>query len=261
MKDSPLLQVRNLDVYYGNIIALKGVSFDLYPGQLATMLGANGAGKTTLLKTLSGIINPQLGTIHFKGEAIERASPENIVRSGIVHVPEGREIFPFLSVAENLQMGAFTRKGTSVIQSDIELIYDYFPVLKSLSKQQAGYLSGGQQQMLAIGRALMSRPQLMLLDEPSLGLSPRLVKEMMTIVTRLNTEQQVTIMLVEQNAQQALGIANYGFVLEVGRLVMADRVERLLESSDIKEFYLGDGQDDGQLLRSQRRWKRKKTWR
>jgi branched-chain amino acid transport system ATP-binding protein len=180
------------------------------------------------------------------------------VKKGLAHVPEGREVFPFLTVAENLAMGAYTRNDRAEIAKDIEMVYDYFPILKERRNQPAGTMSGGQQQMLSIGRGLMSRPTLMLLDEPSLGLSPLLVQEIFTIVRRLNREQGVTILLVEQNAQVALQAADYGYVLEIGRIVMAGSAEKLLNSDDIREFYLGHGNSGD---RGEKRWKRKKTWR
>jgi len=252
-----LLELTNIETYYGPIMAIRGVSLKVDKGQIAVLLGANGAGKTTVLKTISGAMDPQKGKIVYDGEDIHGRDPDAVARMGIGHVPEGREVFPFLSVAENLAMGAFTRSD-SEIGSDLEMVYDYFPILKEKYRQQAAYLSGGQQQMLAIGRALMLRPKLMLLDEPSLGLSPRLVAEIGGIIKRVNEEQAVTILLVEQNARMALEIGDYGYVMEVGRIVMEDHCERLREASDIQEFYLGM-KDDG--VRGRRRWKQRKTWR
>lgn len=239
-------------------MALRGVSIEVPEGQIVTILGANGAGKTTLMKTISGALAPNKGVIYFHGDRIDGLEPDSLVKRGLAHVPEGREVFPFLSVAENLAMGAFTRRDRTEIIRDTEMVYDYFPVLKERRHQSAGTLSGGQQQMLSIGRGLMSRPTLMLLDEPSLGLSPLLVQEIFDIIRRLNKEQGVTILLVEQNAQVALQSADYGYVLEIGRIVMAGPTEKLLESEDIKEFYLGHGTSGD---RGEKRWKRKKTWR
>ena len=254
----PLLRVSNVETYYGPIMAIRGVSFAVPRGAIVTVLGANGAGKTTVLKTVAGVMDPQKGTVTFDGRDIQGLDPDRIVRLGLSHVPEGREIFPFLTVAENLRMGAFTRPDADGVARDLETVYGYFPVLKARAQQRAGSLSGGEQQMRAISRALMARPKMMLLDEPSLGLAPRLVKEIFDIIVRINREQAVTVLLVEQNANMALHIADYGYVLEVGRIVMEDTCARLLEKEDIKEFYLGMKE---QSVRGTRRWKRKKTWR
>ena len=254
-----VLQIDNLESYYGPIMAIRGVSLKVYEGQIVTVLGANGAGKTTLLKTISGVMDPEKGTVKMNGEEIQSLEPDAIVRRGIVHVPEGREIFPLMTVAENIAMGAYTRKDRSTIQADEEMVYSYFPILKDRRSQRAGTLSGGQQQMLAIGRGLMSHPKLMLLDEPSLGLSPLLTQEIFEIIVQLNQEQKVTMMLVEQNAKVALDAADYGYVMELGRIVMNDKAEVLAASKDIQEFYLGVSQDENQ--RGQRRWKQRKTWR
>lgn len=255
---TPLLSVKNVETFYGAVMAIRGASLDVEEGQIVTILGANGAGKTTLMKTISGVMDPDKGQIYFDGEEIQGGEPDAIVRKGIAHVPEGREIFPFLTVEENLMMGAYTRKDRGALDADLEMVYGYFPILKDRRTQQSAFLSGGQQQMLAIGRGLMTKPRLMLLDEPSLGLSPLLVQEIFGIVRRLNTEQGVTILLVEQNANVALKTADYGYVLEIGRIVMADTTERLLQSEDIQEFYLGV---QGETQRGQKRWKRRKTWR
>jgi len=256
--DGPLLKVDNLESFYGPIMAIRGVSLAVNQGQIVTVLGANGAGKTTLLKTISGVMDPEKGTVTLDGNPIQGAAPDRIVHDGVVHVPEGREIFPILSVEDNLKMGAYTRSDSAAIATDLEMVYDYFPILKERKKQEAGTLSGGQQQMLAIGRGLMAKPRIMLLDEPSLGLSPLLVKEIFTIISRLNREQNVTMMLVEQNAKVALDIAHYGYVLELGRIVMSGEAKRLQQSKDIQEFYLGAQQESE---RGQRRWKQRKTWR
>jgi branched-chain amino acid transport system ATP-binding protein len=202
-------------------------------------------------------MEPQKGTVTLDDTPLHGLDPDEIARMGVAHVPEGREIFPFLTVEETLRVGAFSRRDRNVA-ADIELVYSYFPVLKEKRRQQSGYLSGGQQQMLAIGRALMLRPAIMLLDEPSLGLSPLLVSEIAEIVVRLNREQKVTVLLVEQNAKMALEISEYGYVLELGRIVMEDTTERLRNTTDIREFYLGM-KDEG--VRGRRRWKQRKTWR
>jgi branched-chain amino acid transport system ATP-binding protein len=258
MAAEPILKVSNIESYYGPINAIRGVSFDVPQGSIVTILGANGAGKTTVLKTVSGVLDPQKGTVVFEGKEIQRMDPDKVMRLGMSHVPEGREVFPFLSVRENLNMGAYTRKDRDGVAQDLETVFGYFPVLKERADQRAGSLSGGEQQMLAISRALMARPRLMLLDEPSLGLAPKLVKEIFEIVRRINSERGVTILLVEQNANMALQTAEFGYVLEVGRIVMADTCQRLLQKEDIKEFYLGI-KDEG--ARGQRRWKKRKTWR
>jgi branched-chain amino acid transport system ATP-binding protein len=253
-----LLSVANIETYYGPVIAVRGVSFSVPGGSIVTILGANGAGKTTILKTVSGVMDPQKGTVTFAGREIQRLDPDRIMRLGLSHVPEGREVFPFLTVRDNLQMGAYIRRDADGIAQDLEMVHGYFPVLKERADQRAGRLSGGEQQMLSISRALMSRPKMMLLDEPSLGLSPKLVKDIFDIILRINREHGVSVLLVEQNAHMALKTADYGYVLEVGRVVMEDRCARLIEKEDIKEFYLGV-RDAG--TRGTRRWKKRKTWR
>ena len=225
---------------------------------VTVLTGFLGSGKTTVLKTISGILDPQKGSIEFLGKPIQRMEADRIVRLGLSHVPEGREVFPFLSVRENLMMGAYLRRDRDGVAQDLERVYGYFPRLKERLGQPAGQLSGGEQQMLAIGRALMNRPTLLLLDEPSLGLSPILVKEIFTIIRRVNQEHGMSILLVEQNAKIALETAHYGYVLEIGRVVMNDTCERLMSSPDIQEFYLG-AKEAG--ARGERRWKKKKTWR
>jgi branched-chain amino acid transport system ATP-binding protein len=258
-----ILKVRNIESYYGPIMAIRGVSLDVPKGRIVTVLGANGAGKTTILKTISGVLDPLKGTVEFEGKPITRMDPDKIVRLGLGHVPEGREVFPFLTVAENLAMGAYLRRDPKGVADDLERVYSYFPRLKERSAQPAGQLSGGEQQMVAISRCLMNRPKLILLDEPSLGLSPLLVKEIFGIVKRVNAEQGTSILLVEQNAKMALEVAHFGYVLEVGRVVMADTCERLMQSKDIQEFYLGGhgGAGEDANPRGERRWKNKKTWR
>jgi branched-chain amino acid transport system ATP-binding protein len=253
-----LLAVTNVETYYGPIMALRGVSFTVPAGAIVTILGANGAGKTTILKTVSGVMDPQKGSVTLEGRPIHGLDPDRVARLGLSHVPEGREVFPFLSVRENLRMGAYARRDTAAVAQDLEMVTEYFPVLASRAEQRAGSLSGGEQQMLAIGRALMARPKVMLLDEPSLGLAPKLVKDIFDIIRRINRERGVTVLLVEQNANLALQTADYGYVLELGRIVMEDTCERLLQKDDIREFYLGLKESS---VRGTRRWKRKKTWR
>ncbi len=253
-----VLQLLNVESAYGPIKAIRGVSLKVRQGEIATVLGSNGAGKTTILKTISGIIDPRKGSIEFQGNDITAKDPAYIVQQGLSHVPEGREVFPLLSVKDNLLMGAYTRKDRDGVARDMETVYTYFPILRERATQDAGLLSGGQQQMLAISRAIMAAPHLILLDEPSLGLSPKLTKEIFEIVVRINRERGTTILLVEQNANMALNAADHGYVLENGRIVMEDTCERLREKDDIKEFYLGV-KDDG--VRGERRWKKKKTWR
>ncbi|MDO5693818.1 MAG: ABC transporter ATP-binding protein [Pseudomonadota bacterium] len=258
MSDTAVLKLANVESAYGPIKAIRGVSLQVRQGQIATVLGSNGAGKSTILKTISGIIDPRKGTIEFKGRDITARDPAFIVHQGLSHVPEGREVFPLLSVHDNLLMGAYTRHDRDGVARDMEQVFSYFPILKERESQSAGLLSGGQQQMLAISRALMAHPELILLDEPSLGLSPKLTKEIFEIVVRINRERGTTILLVEQNANMALNAADHGYVLENGRIVMEDTCARLREKDDIKEFYLGM-KDDG--VRGERRWKKKKTWR
>jgi branched-chain amino acid transport system ATP-binding protein len=253
-----LLVLANVESAYGPIRAIRGVSLKVRKGEIATVLGSNGAGKSTILKTISGVLDPNRGTVHFRGEDITARDPAYIVRRGLVHVPEGREVFPLLSVRENLVMGGYTRKDRDGLARDLELVYRYFPILKERASQDAGLLSGGQQQMLAISRALMGAPELILLDEPSLGLSPKLTREIFEIVVRINRERGATILLVEQNANMALNAADYGYVLENGRIVMEDSCDKLREKEDIREFYLGMKEAG---VRGERRWKKKKMWR
>jgi len=253
-----LLSVSNVETYYGPIMALRGVSFTVPAGAIVAILGANGAGKTTILKTVSGVMDPQKGTVTLEGRPIHGLDPDRVARLGLSHVPEGREVFPLLTVRENLRMGAYTRRDADGVARDLEMVAEYFPVLAARAAQYAGSLSGGEQQMLAIARALMARPKVMLLDEPSLGLAPKLVKDIFEIIRRINRERGVTVLVVEQNANIALHTADYGYVLELGRIVMEDTCERLLEKDDIREFYLGLKESS---VRGTRRWKRKKTWR
>ncbi len=253
-----VLKLLNVESAYGPIRAIRGVSLVVEKGRIGTVLGANGAGKSTILKTISGIIDPRKGSVEFAGADITAMDPADIVRRGLSHVPEGREVFPLLSVRDNLLMGAYTRADRDAAARDMEMVYGYFPILRERAHQEAGLLSGGQQQMLSISRALMAAPQMILLDEPSLGLSPRLSREIFEIVVRINRERGTTLLLVEQNAHMALNVADYGYVLENGRIVMEDSCERLREKDDIKEFYLGMKEAGA---RGERRWKRKKTWR
>jgi branched-chain amino acid transport system ATP-binding protein len=258
MDSSTILNLANVESAYGPIRAIRGVSLKVAQGEIAAVLGSNGAGKTTILKTISGIIDPRRGVVEFKGESITAKDPAVIVQRGLSHVPEGREVFPLLSVRDNLLMGAYTRKDRDAVGRDIETVYGYFPILKERATQDAGLLSGGQQQMLAISRAIMAAPELILLDEPSLGLSPRLTKEIFEIIVRINRERGTSMLLVEQNANMALNASDYGYVLENGRIVMEDTCAALREKDDIKEFYLGMKEEG---VRGERRWKKKKTWR
>jgi branched-chain amino acid transport system ATP-binding protein len=234
-----LLSLTNVETYYGSIRALKGVSLDVPEGQTVTLLGANGAGKTTTLKTISGITPAARGSIAFMGQRIDRMAPEKIVRLGISHVPEGRQVFKDLTVTENLKMGAYTRKGRRDIEASLQRVYAYYPILQERRHQLAGTLSGGEQQMLAIGRALMARPRLLLLDEPSLGLAPQLVEEIFQIIKTINHEG-ITVLLVEQNANKALHMAHYGYVLETGRITLMDEAKKLLQNDHVRRSYLGE---------------------
>ncbi|MDD2553606.1 MAG: ABC transporter ATP-binding protein [Desulfotomaculaceae bacterium] len=233
-----MLAVKDIDVYYGAIHALKKLSINVEQGSIVTLIGANGAGKSTTLKTVSGITRPKSGTITFKNEDITRVPPEKIVGRGISQVPEGRRIFAAMSVMENLEMGAFLRKNKSEIDDDAEKVFARFPRLKERRKQTAGTLSGGEQQMLAIGRALMAKPELMLMDEPSMGLAPLLVKEIFEIIKDIN-KQGTTILLVEQNANMALSIADYAYVIETGSIVLQGSAKELMHSEEVKKAYLG----------------------
>ncbi len=235
---SALLEVENIDVRYARITALSGVSLVVNEGEIVTLIGANGAGKTTTLRTISGLMKPAAGAIRFKGSSITNLSADRIVRLGIGHAPEGRRIFSRMTVRENLELGAFSRTSAKEIASDIEQVLTTFPRLKERYAQKAGTMSGGEQQMLAIGRALMSRPQLLLLDEPSLGLSPILVQTIFGVIRDINA-RGTTVLLIEQNATQALAIANRGYVLEVGKIVQTDSAANLLASPAVRAAYLG----------------------
>ena len=257
-----MLSVKNIETWYDLIRALHGISFEIQEGQIVALLGSNGAGKTTTLKTIMRILEdddqPEKGTIEFLGKRIDRMDTEEIVRLGISYVPEGREVFPELTVMENIQMGAYTRRDRKGIAEDIESVFKQFPILSERRNQQAGHLSGGEQQMLAIGRALMSRPKLLMLDEPSLGLSPLLTKEIFNIIQRIN-KQGVTILLVEQNVNMALKYSHYAFLMENGRIVRADRPEVLREDDDVKEFYLGIATETS--VKGYKRYRRKVRFR
>lgn len=233
-----MLRVENIDVHYGNIHAIKDLSFEVKTGEVVTLIGANGAGKTTILKTVSKLMDPTKGHITFDGEPLSKMAPHDMVYAGMAHVPEGRRVFSKMSVEENLQMGAFIRKDKTAIQEDLEMVFSYFPRLKERMNQAAGTLSGGEQQMLAIGRALMSRPKLLLMDEPSMGLAPLLVKEIFNIINTIKATG-TTILLVEQNANQALQIADRAYVMETGKIIKSGQAHTLLEDDSIKKAYLG----------------------
>ena len=252
-----LLRVNAIETFYGPIQAIRGVTLEVEAGQIVTVLGANGAGKTTVLRTVSGILDPEAGKVLFEGRDIVHMRPDQVMRLGICHVPEGREVFPFLTVRENLVMGAYTRRDNDGIARDMALCFEYFPRLQERQHQRAGLLSGGEQQMLAISRALMGKPKLLLLDEPSLGLSPLLVQQIFGIIRRINQEQGVAILLVEQNAHIALQTADHGYVLEVGRIVAQGSCDALLQRADIREFYLGQKETG---VRGHRRWKKRRLW-
>ena len=234
-----MLKIDNIQTYYGSIQALKGISIEIHEGEIITLIGANGAGKSTTLMSISGIVPPRSGEITFMGEPIHGKPPEKIVSLGISQVPEGRLIFPQLTVTENLDMGAFLRTDKDGIKQDMEYIFGLFPLLTERRHQQGGTLSGGEQQMLAISRALMARPRLLLLDEPSLGLAPKIVRQIFEIIMKINSEQKTTIFLVEQNANLALKVANRGYVMENGKIVLEDSADNLLSNEEVKKAYLG----------------------
>ena len=263
----PLLSVNNIEVIYNDVIlVLKGLSLAVEEGQIVALLGANGAGKTTTLKAISGLLKTEEGevtggSIEFDGQRIQELDPEEIVRRGIFQVMEGRRVFEDLTVEENLVAAAHLQKSRRTIRQSHELVYTYFPRLRERRTALAGYLSGGEQQMLVIGRALMAQPRLMLLDEPSLGLSPLLVAEIFHIIKQINEEQKTTILLVEQNARLALTIANYGYIMENGRIVLDDTVDRLRENEDVKRFYLGvNERGTRRSYRDVKHYKRRKRW-
>lgn len=234
-----MLELNQVNAYYGNIHALKDVSMSVKAGEIITLIGANGAGKTTTLMSVSGIVRPSSGTIRFEGRDLRELEPDQIVAAGVCHVPEGRRIFPYLTVQENLDLGAYLRRDTAAIKADLEYVFSLFPILSQRRHQAGGTLSGGEQQMLAISRALMARPRLLLLDEPSLGLAPLIVQQIFEILSQINRESETTIFLVEQNAYMALRIAHRGYVMENGAIVLTDESAVLLENEQVKTAYLG----------------------
>jgi len=234
-----MLKLTNVQAGYGNIQALKNVSLEINKGEIITLIGANGAGKSTTLMTISGVVSCRSGTITFKDERIDKKSPEDIVKSGLCQVPEGRHIFPALTVKENLDMGAFLRNDHAQIKRDMDYVFSLFPILAERRSQEGGTLSGGEQQMLAMSRALMSKPELLLLDEPSMGLAPLIIKQIFEIIKQINKEHGTTIFLVEQNANQALHIADRGYVIETGEITLSGPAEELLSNEEIKKAYLG----------------------
>jgi branched-chain amino acid transport system ATP-binding protein len=265
--DKAILSVKNIEVIYDHVIlVLKGVSLEVPTDGIVALLGANGAGKSTTLKSISNLLRSERGevtkgSIEFKGERVDGLTPNDLVRRGCIQVMEGRHCFGHLTVEENLQTGAFTRRdGRGAVAADMEMVYKYFPRLKERYLSLAGYISGGEQQMVAIGRALMSKPKMMLLDEPSMGLAPQLVEEIFEIVKRLNEEQGVSVLLAEQNTNMALKYASYGYILENGRVVMDGHSKSLRENEDVKEFYLGVGGTDRKSFRDVKSYKRRKRW-
>ena len=262
-----MLKLNSIEVIYLDVIlVLKGVSLEVPDGAIVTLLGGNGAGKTTTLKAISGLLYTEEGevtdgSIEWDGQRIDRMHPEDVVKLGIVQVLEGRPMFEHLSVEEELKVGAYTRRDAAGVRIDLDMVYDYFPKLKDLRHATTGCLSGGERQMVVMGRALMARPKLMLLDEPSLGLSPILVKEIFDIVKRINAEEKTSILVVEQNAKAALELADYGYVMENGRVVMDGQAEKLRDNEDIKEFYLGLSKvGQRRSYREVKHYKRRKRW-
>jgi branched-chain amino acid transport system ATP-binding protein len=262
-----LLRVNNIEVIYNHVIlVLKGVSLDVPEGGIVALLGANGAGKTTTLKAISNLLRAERGdvtkgSVEFRGERVDRLTPSELVQKGVIQVMEGRHCFAHLTVEENLQTGAFTRRdGKGDVNRDLEMVYSYFPRLKERRKSIAGYTSGGEQQMTAIGRALMSRPNMVLLDEPSMGLAPQLVEEIFEIVVKLNVEQKVSILLAEQNTNMALRFAHYGYILENGRVVMDGPASELSSNEDVREFYLGLSAGARKSFRDAKHYRRRKRW-
>jgi len=263
---SPVLSVKNIEVIYDHVIlVLKGVSLDVPAGGIVALVGANGAGKTTTIKSISNLLGTERGevtkgSIEFRGRRIDRLTPAELVRRGVVQVMEGRHCFEHLTVEENLLTGAYTRRGRAAIARDLERVYAYFPRLKERRRSQAGYTSGGEQQMMAVGRALMAKPSVILLDEPSMGLAPQLVQEIFDIVAQLNRREGVTFLLAEQNTTMALRYATYGYILENGRVVMDGDAKALSENEDVKEFYLGVSGDNRRSFREVKQYRRRKRW-
>jgi branched-chain amino acid transport system ATP-binding protein len=261
-----VLILNNIEVMFDKVILiLKGVSFEVPAQKIVTLLGANGAGKTTTLKAISGLLGPDRGevtkgSIEFEGRRIDKLNSPQIVKLGIAQVLEGRKVFEHLNSEENLIAGAHTRSDSAAVRKDLEMVYDYFPNLKVRRKVRAGYLSGGEQQMMAVGRALMATPKLMLLDEPSLGLAPLLVEEIFKILTRLNKDQKVTLLLVEQNVSMALNIAQHGYIMENGRVVLDGDAKTLYDNEDVREFYLGLTEIGKKSYRDVKHYKRRKRW-
>ena len=262
-----MLRLNNIEVIYHNVIlVLKGVSLEVAPGKIIALLGGNGAGKTTTLKAISGLLRTEVGeitdgSIEFEGERIDRKNPEEIVKLGIVQVMEGRRLFNHLTVEENLKASAYITGDGARLKRDLDLVYGYFPRLKDLRNSTAGYLSGGEQQMLVIGSSLMIHPKVVLLDEPSLGLSPKLVREIFEIIQRINAEEKTSMLLVEQNARAALAIAEHGYVMENGRVVLDGPAEKLRDNEDVKEFYLGLSQVGARKsYREVKHYRRRKRW-
>ncbi|KFE34845.1 ABC transporter ATP-binding protein [Thioclava atlantica] len=265
--DTTLLEVNNIEVIYNHVIlVLKGVSLNVPKGGITALLGGNGAGKTTTLKAISNLLKSERGevtkgSITYRGERVQDGSPADLVRKGVIQVMEGRHCFEHLTVEENLLTGAYTRKdGRAAIQADLEMVYSYFPRLKERRRSQAGYTSGGEQQMVAMGRALMSRPETILLDEPSMGLAPQLVEQIFEIVKSVNENEGVTFLLAEQNTNVALRYAHYGYILESGRIVMDGPAAELRENPDVKEFYLGMSDEGRKSFRDVRSYRRRKRW-
>ncbi len=265
--ENNILSIKNIEVIYDHVIlVLKGVSLDVPKGGIVALLGANGAGKTTTIKSISNILKTERGdvtkgSITFEGEQIEDLSPTELVKRGVVQVMEGRHCFEHLTVEENLLTGAYIRKdGRKAVAEDLEKVYGYFPRLKERRKSQAGYTSGGEQQMIAVGRALMAKPKLILLDEPSMGLAPQLVEEIFEIVKSLNEKEGVTFLLAEQNVSVALRYATYGYILESGRVVMDGEAKSLADNEDVKEFYLGLSDGDKKSFRDVKHYRRRKRW-
>ncbi len=266
-KQTPLLQINNVEVIYGHVIlVLRGVSLEVPEGGIVALLGANGAGKTTTLKAVSNLLGTERGdvtkgSIEFQGGRVDKLNPSELVRRGVIQVMEGRHCFEHLTVEENLMTGAYQRQdGRANVRRDLEMVYEYFPRLKERRSALAGYTSGGEQQMTAVGRALMARPKLMLLDEPSLGLAPQLVEEIFEIVARLNEEEKVSFLLAEQNTTIALRFASYGYILENGRVVLDGAAESLRNNEDVKEFYLGLASGGRKSYREVKHYRRRKRW-